>query len=100
MLFRLDNRVTDAVHDVFRTVFGRSQGVESRPFPLEGVSEAFVYAVHFFTEIFYFIKKIMQAIDLAVDFFSQAVKSLYVLFGCVTGKPFTESRGVKPEISP
>ena len=60
MLFRLDNRVTDAIHDVFSTVFGRSQGVESRPFPLEGVSEAFVYAVHFFTEVFYFIKKIKQ----------------------------------------
>lgn len=60
VLFRFENGMVDAIHDVVRAVFCRKQGIESRPFPLDCVLQAAVYVVQFFFE--------------RIDFFQQIAK--------------------------
>ena len=50
VLFRFENGMVDAVHDIVRTVLCRNQGIESRPLPLDGMLQTAVYVVQFFFE--------------------------------------------------
>ena len=98
MLFCLDNSSVDAVHDIVRTVFCRDQGFEGGPFTLDGVLQAAVYAVQFLFERIDFIQQIAKFSYLTVDILKQSFKFQLVLlqfiFGCIIGKPLTESRRI------
>ena len=94
----LDNGIADAVHYVVSTFLGRFQSLESRPFPLDGVLQAAVYAVQFFFQGMDFIQQITNLNHLTVDFLKQSVKLLHILFqfffGRIIGNPLTQGGSI------
>lgn len=80
MPFRLYNGVADTIHNVVRTILGRVQSIESRPFPFDRVHQASVYAVQLFLEFIDFLEQIAYGKDLVAHFLKQFFKFLLVLF--------------------
>lgn len=58
MPFRFYNGVADTIHNVVRTVLGRIQSIESRPFPFGCVHKASVYTMQLFFEFIDFLEQI------------------------------------------
>lgn len=91
MPFRFYNGIADTIHNVVRTVLGRVQSIESRPFPFDGVHQASVYAVQFFLEFIDFFEQVAYGKNLVTHFLKQSFKLLLVLLqflsGCIIVKP-------------